>query len=105
MIKWLGQKGKEWIWEICKEAWKEQRIPRDWENNLIIPIYKKGDQMQCDNSHMPSTNWKPYIRVLEKILRGYLEYKLEESQVVFTPDKYTNDNIFMVRNLTEEKLE
>ena len=30
---------------ICKE----QRVPEDWKNSLIVKVHKKGDLTQCDN--------------------------------------------------------
>lgn len=42
MIKFMGPKGKIWLHEIFRNVWKRDRIPEKWENNIILPIYKKG---------------------------------------------------------------
>jgi hypothetical protein len=33
---------------IC-EVWKDEVIPEQWEEGLICPVYKKGDQLQPSN--------------------------------------------------------
>lgn len=42
MIKYLGRDGKEWLLGIFRMAWATENIPKDWEDNIFLPIYKKG---------------------------------------------------------------
>lgn len=42
MIKWIREEGKGWLLEILKEAWKRSEIPKDLEENLMVPIHKKS---------------------------------------------------------------
>lgn len=107
MIKWLGRKGKEWILNMFREAWNKQEIPKDWEENLIVPIYKKGEQTHCENYRaicLAQTIYKLYTRILENRLRRCVECKLEEEQAAFRPKRQTNDNIFIIRNIIERKI-
>lgn len=107
-IKCLGESGIDWIWKIIKEVWEKKQIPREWENNLIIPIHKKGEQTQCENYRaicLAQTSYKLYTKILEKRLRQCLEQSLEEEQAAFRPERQTNDNIFIVRNLIERTIE
>jgi hypothetical protein len=32
---------KQWILDLFRQVWKEETIPKDWEKNITIPIYKK----------------------------------------------------------------
>lgn len=43
MIKWL-EKDATQLWKIFNKAWSTNRILIEWENNLIIPVYKRGDK-------------------------------------------------------------
>lgn len=87
---------------------EESENTKEWENNLIIPIYKKGEQSQCENYRaicLAQTSYKLYTRILEKRLRVYVEQRLEEEQAAFRPERQTNDNIYIIRNLIERKIE
>ena len=33
---------------ICK-IWRDEKMPDDWKIVLIIPLFKKGDKMKCEN--------------------------------------------------------
>lgn len=107
MIKWLGERGREWVWKTINEAWKERKIPAQWENNVIIPIYKKGEQTECENYRaicLAQTTYKLYTRILERRLRESVERKLGEEQAAFRPGRQTSDNIFILRNIIERKM-
>lgn len=45
MLKCLGEIGKKWLLEIIKEAWTTKVIPRNWEENILLPIRKKGNRL------------------------------------------------------------
>jgi hypothetical protein len=47
MIKHLGGNGTQILLEILRKAWAEGKIPYDWEIGVLIPIYKKGDRLDC----------------------------------------------------------
>jgi hypothetical protein len=34
--------------KVC-QIWKEEIIPEKWENGLICPIHKKGNQLELNN--------------------------------------------------------
>ena len=36
---------------ICKQIWKTQQWPWDWERSVFIPIPKKGKAKECSNYH------------------------------------------------------
>lgn len=108
MMKWIGREGIKWMHIICNEAWKMEKIPKDWENNLILPIYKKGDSTQCENFRaicLSSVGYKTYTRILEKRLRQSTEGKLADEQAAFSTNKQTNDNITIIRNTIERAIE
>ena len=38
----------EWITDVVKSIIKEGHIPREWKDNILIPLYKvKGDPLDC----------------------------------------------------------
>jgi hypothetical protein len=34
---------------VNEKIWIEEEIPREWEEGLICPIYKKGGHLMCEN--------------------------------------------------------
>jgi hypothetical protein len=37
------------LYLLLEKIWKEEKIPEDWEEGLIIKIPKKGDLSYCNN--------------------------------------------------------
>ena len=37
------------LYSICRQIWKTQQWPQDWEKFLFIPIPKKGNAKECYN--------------------------------------------------------
>jgi sorting nexin-29 len=54
----------------------EEKIPRQWEEGLICPIYKKGDCLMCENYHgisLLNTAYKVFSNILFQRLQPYAE--------------------------------
>ena len=68
MIKVLGAEGEEWMKDLLRAIWEEEEMPRDWEESLMIYIFKqKGDIMECGN-HRGIKLTEHGLKVLERIL-------------------------------------
>jgi hypothetical protein len=39
----------EMLYHSLQKIWKEEKIPEEWEEGLIIKIPKKGDLSNCNN--------------------------------------------------------
>ena len=108
MIKYLGHEGKKWLLNILRMIWSTGKLPNDWEQNMIIPIYKKGDFTNCQNYRaicISSICFKLYTQILEKRLREYVDGKIAQEQAAYMKGKQTNDNIQILRNITERSIE
>ena len=75
MLKCGGDRVKEWMWKVCKEAFKCGKVPNDWKNAVILPLYKgKGSSDECKNHRgisLLSVAGKVYGRVLIKSARNH----------------------------------
>jgi len=40
----------EMLVTLTSQVWEECRVPADWCNAVLIPVPKKGNLKQCDNS-------------------------------------------------------
>jgi hypothetical protein len=37
------------MYEVVRQIWKSERIPEEWKETIIVPIYKIGDRDICEN--------------------------------------------------------
>jgi len=49
LMKYGGNKLLNRIYELLRNIWGEERIPEEWKETIIFPIYKTGDRERCDN--------------------------------------------------------
>ena len=106
MIQSLGERGLEILTELLNEVWREERVPREWEVGIVIPLFKKGDCNECGNYRgitLLSVVLKMYERILERRLRRILDQQLEESQSGFRKGRGTQDHIFPLKQLLEKR--
>jgi hypothetical protein len=58
---------------LFQRVWKEEKVPKDWESGIVIPLYKKGDQMNLDNYRGITL-----MDVIGKVFSGILRHRLEK---------------------------
>jgi hypothetical protein len=49
LIKYVGNKLLNRMYELVRQIWKEERIPEEWKETIIVPIHKRGDRDRCEN--------------------------------------------------------
>src|SRR6218665_2772834 len=49
MIQTGGERMTEEIHKLCRQAWREGKIPEEWTQTILVIIPKKGDLMECSN--------------------------------------------------------
>ena len=49
LIKALGKEGEEYMSSLLKEIWENEEMPDEWRKSVIVPIFKKGDVLECGN--------------------------------------------------------
>jgi len=50
VLKYLGEKGLEWLIELFNIIFTTAKMPREWRSSTVIPLYKnKGDIQECNN--------------------------------------------------------
>jgi hypothetical protein len=48
-VKNGGSPLKQKIYQLRVKIWKQEKIPSEWTEGILCPIYKKGDRKQCNN--------------------------------------------------------
>ena len=102
--KCLGEEGVHMLWDLMKGIYEKEKIPTEWRDSVIIPIYKeKGDIQDCGHyrgiklmSHTMN-NWE---RIIDRRFRE--ETTNGDKQFGFMPGRGTTDAIFAVGQLMEK---
>jgi len=75
--------------------WNKKELPEEWNESIIVPIYKKGDKTDCRNyrgiSLLPTT-----CKILSNILMSRLDAEeiTGDHQCGFRRNRSTADHIF-----------
>ena len=98
----------DWLLELMEEVWRTGVVPQDWKDAELVPLYKKGDRMKCDNYRgvsLLSVPGKVLSLILLEGLKKIIEPQLQEAQCGFREGHGTTDQIWAVRQLVEKSLE
>ena len=78
-------------------------MTEEWKESIIVPVYKKGDKINCGNyrgiSHLPTT-----YKILFNILLSRLtpEEITGDHRCGFRHNRSTTDHIFCIRQILEK---
>jgi sorting nexin-29 len=90
---------------INSEDTERRKIPSEWTEGILCPVYKKGDRKQC-NSYRGITllniTYKIFAILLYNRLSEIMEPEIGNYQMGFRPNRSIIDNIFIVRQIHEK---
>jgi hypothetical protein len=84
------------------------RIPNEWRNAVITPIFKKDDRREPQNYREISilnTCYKIYSRILSMKLQNYSEVFTTETKNGFRKGRSCTDPTFFLKLLIEKRRE
>ena len=77
---------------ICRQIWKTQQWPQDWESSVFIPIPEKGNVKECSNYHaiaFISHTSKVMLKILQARLQQYMNCEFPDVQAGFRKGRGT----------------
>jgi len=96
------------IRKLITSIWKKEKLPEEWKESIIVPIYKKGGKTDCSNyrgiSLLPTT-YKMLSNILLSRLIPYAKVIIADHHCDFRRNRSTIDHIFCIRQLLEKKWE
>ena len=102
--KCLGGMGCRFLCWLFNELLRGEKMPNDWRESVMIPIYKnKGDVQDCSNYRgikLMSHTMKIWERVIDRRIRA--EVEICDQQFGFVSGKSTTDAIFALRRTIEK---
>jgi sorting nexin-29 len=93
------------IHKLIVKIWKQEKIPNEWSEGILCPIYKKRDRKQCNNYRgisLLNIIYKIVAIILYNRLSKIIEPEIGNYQMGFRPNRSTIDNIFIVRQIYEK---
>jgi len=107
LFKKLEDMGVDMVCDLLNKIWREERIPSEWEESEVVPIYKqKGDPLDCANYRgikLLEHLMKLFERIIDLRLRKMA--KIDNMQFGFTQGRGTTDAVFIVSQLQEKFME
>lgn len=100
MLKGGGKICSERLHKIILKVWKEEKMPEEWLESIIVPIYKKGDKGECSNYRgisLLSHGYKVLSKIIQKRLEQYTNTIIEDHQAGFVKGRSTTDQIFILK--------
>jgi hypothetical protein len=87
------------------KIWKQEKIPYEWTEGILCPIYKEGDKTQCHNYRgisLLNITYKSFAVLLYSQLSMIIEPEIGNYQMGFRPNRSKIDNTFIVRQIYEK---
>jgi hypothetical protein len=100
VVKRAGDPMRHAVWKMCSTAWSTEKVPHEWMQGLIFPLYKDGDDRDLLNYRgitLLSIVAKVYCSVLANRLMIFAEREgagIVEEQGGFRPRRGTDDQLF-----------
>jgi len=88
------------MYEIVRQIWEAERIPEEWKEALIVPIYKKGDRDMCENERgiaLGNAAYKILVNIVLEKIKSYIEKITSDNRNRFRDGRFVIDNIFILK--------
>ena len=108
LLKFGGEKMVELLTDLCNKVWREEKVPRDWAEGIIVKLPKKDDLANCSNwggitlLSLPS---KVLCCIMLERMKKNIDSVLREEQSGFRSGRSCNDAIFTLRRIIENIIE
>ena len=93
---------------ISNKIWETVTIPKNWKNQIIVPINKHGSRSRCENYRgiaLLCVAKKVFGRALLNRIQNIVEGQLGENQCGFRPNRGCCDQVFSARILMQKAIE
>jgi len=105
LIKYGGNKLLNRIYELVRQIWEEERIPEEWKETIIVPIYKRGDRDRCENYRgivLENAPYKIFVNIILLKIKPYIEKITGDCQNRFREGSSVIGNIFVLQTINEK---
>ena len=85
---------------VISKIWEGEKLPDEWMDDVVCPIYKKGDKLDCSNYRgitLINATYKILSQILCRLLSPHAKRFVDTYQAGFTGARVTTDQIFSLR--------
>lgn len=100
LLKFAGWNLLENVHKTISNIWKQEKPGKDWNTDVICPIYKKEENYQCIS--LLDTAYKILLLAILHRLEKYSTEIIRDDQCGFMKSKSTTDHIFRLRQTIEK---
>jgi len=95
---------------LISAIWRKEELPKEWKTLIIVPIYKKGDQSDCNNYREISLllicyKVKSNILLTRQNVYVQVDEIIGDHQCGFRRNRSTLEHIFALRQSLQKKWE
>ncbi|XP_055632884.1 uncharacterized protein LOC129773308 [Toxorhynchites rutilus septentrionalis] len=87
------------------QIWEEEKLPEEWMEGIVCPIYKKGDRFECGNYRgitLTNAAYKVLSQILTRRLSPIAKGFVGQYQAGFVGARATTDHIFALRQILQK---
>jgi len=106
MSHFSGKKCVLWAGKYGNSIRNKDKLPEEWKESIIVPIYKKGGTTDCSNYRGMSLLSAMYKILFNVLLGGFTPYAEEiigDHQCGFRRNRTTTDHILCIRPVLEKE--
>jgi hypothetical protein len=99
-----GETLRSEIHKVIRLIWNKEKLPHQWKESIVIPIYKKSDKTDCSNYRdisLLSSSYKILSNVLLARLTPYADEVTGSHQCGFRCNKLKTYQIFYIQQILE----
>jgi hypothetical protein len=93
------------MYELVRQIWEEERIPKEWKETIIVPIHKRGDRDRCENyrgTALRNAAYKIFSNIILGKIKPYIEKVMGDYQNGFGDGRSVIDNVFALRIMNKK---
>ena len=93
---------------FINQCWYKTKIPDEWLEAIIVPIFKKEDRNKCSNYRgisLLNVSYKVYTKIINCRIAKISGHILLEEQQGFRKGRSTIDDIFCLKQIMEKRIE
>ena len=108
LIKNGGLELYKYLHKLILNIWKYEKIPEEWTEAIIMPLFKKGDKQECSNYRgisLLNTAYKIFSKLVQQRLKPYTENIIKEHQAGFCTERSTTDQIYILKEIIAKNWE
>lgn len=105
LLKSGGENLAKLLHIIITKIWECEKLPKEWMEGIVCPIYKKGDKLNCENYRaitLLNAAYKLLSQLLYRRLSPLARDFVGSYQAGFTDARATNDQIFSLRQILQK---